>query len=254
MKHKKTKEPNLFCCAALAYARQWIKEMRTDAKAPEETPPNSCTVAKPVQAVPMKLPPWNEWLRLARQGDKRAIQLFCAQAEPFIDKLCNDMVFRSLLGKEETRSVASLLLMEFLMNYPTPPNDKELPFLLKFILRRRLLNRVKKQKVRNQHEQRPTTLLKAGALDTERDGLDTLPASEKTEPESSFLQKERRRAVLKAFQQLKPAEQEVIHAFFYQKKTPAAIAGALHCSRQYVEKVRNNALLHMRQYIGEAAV
>ena len=84
--------------------------------APEEMPPNNYSAAKQ-QNIPLKDPPWNEWLRLARQGDKEATLLFCTQAEPFIELFCRISYFRHFLGEEEIRGIAALKVMEFLIIY-----------------------------------------------------------------------------------------------------------------------------------------
>ena len=52
-----------------------------------------------------------------------------------------------------------------------------------------------------------------------------------------------------ALKQLKPSEQAMIRFFFFQNKTAAAIAKELQCSRQYVEKMRNKALIHLRKLL-----
>ena len=54
-----------------------------------------------------------------------------AQAEPFIELFCRISYFRHFLGEEEIRGIAALKVMEFLMEYPDPPEDKEIPVLLK---------------------------------------------------------------------------------------------------------------------------
>ena len=213
--------------------------------APEETPPNTFEAAK-LQLIPLKDPPWNEWLRLARQGDKTATCLFCAQAEPFIKKLCNDPLFKSRLGKDDTCGSAHLILMEFLMGYPEPPDDKELPILLKGILRRRLLNRVNNRKMLNRREQQASMLENTDETDIKDDDVFNYRANQAEEPEAELLDKDLRRTIAEAVCQLQLMEQKVIRAFFFQNKTRTAIAKELQCSRQNVEKIRVKALQRLR--------
>ena len=196
-----------------------------------------------------KQPPWNEWLRLARQGDEDAKLRFCAQAEPFIKTLCRIPYFTARMSREEARSIATLTLVEFLMTYPSPPEDKEIPALLKGVARNALLNRVKRIRSRNRFEQRMTTLREADDADTEEDAIENIPAPGKDEPENRALQNELRGLTAAALRQLLPGEQAVIRAFFFQEKTAAAIAKELRCSRQYAEKVRDTALRKLRRLL-----
>ena len=247
MKQELHNEPNLFGPGMTGQTAQQAGAARTGAKAPKETPPNNDGVARQ-QIIPLKEPPWNEWFRLARQGDENAILRFCTQAEPFIKKLCNDKLFRSWLGKDETRCEASLILMEFLMTYPDPPEDKELPILLKGILRRRLLNRVNKQKMLRRREQRVDTLQDDSEEDAEVNAIENFPANRKEEPEAKLLAMELHCATEEAMQQLLPSEQTTIRNLFFQNKTVAAIARELQCTRQNVEQVRDRALRRLRQF------
>lgn len=247
MKHLHPPEPNLFCLAAMAYAAQQLNTIRTDAKAPEERPPNQSEATPPELAIPQEIPKWNEWLRLARQGNETAKLSFCSQAEPFINQFCNVTKFTDLLGKDEVRGIASLAVVEFLMEYPSPPEDKDIPFMLKRIIRNKITDQLRKMFVREQHNYKAAPKADEDDPEQKQDSMANLPASKKTEPETKLLQKEITHTALAAFRQLKPNEQTVLHAFFYQNKTPAAVAKALHCSRQYVEKVRDTALCRMHQ-------
>lgn len=248
MKQELHNEPNLFGPDLTGRTAQQAGATGTGAKAPKETPPNNDSAARqPI--IPLKDPPWNEWLRLARQGDKEATLRFCTQAEPFIRKLCNDTLFRSRLGKDETRGEASLILMEFLMEFPDPPDDKEVPILLKGILRRRLLNRVNKLKMLNRREQRAGTLQGGDEEDAEVNALEVRPASRKEEPEAKLLARELHTATANAVSQLQPNEKELLRAVFFQNKTVAAIAKELRCTRQNVEKLRDRALRRLRQLL-----
>lgn len=248
MKQEFRNEPNLFCLAPLALSAQQAGATHTGAKAPEETPPNNTGAAKAAQTIPLQEPPWNEWLRLARQGDEDATLRFCTQAEPFIRKLCNDKLFRSWLGKDEIRGEASLILMEFLMNYPDPPEDKELPLLLKRILRRRLLNRVNKLKMLRRREQHADTLQSDSEEDTETNPIENFPAKRKDEPEAKLLARALQNTTEDAIQQLLPNEQTAIRALFFQNKRMATIARELQCTRQNVEQMRDRALRKLREF------
>ena len=246
MKHKSPEEPNLFCFAALAYARQWIKEMHTDEKEPKETPPNRFAAAvKPVQAIPLKSPPWNEWLRLARQGDENAKLCFCTQAESFIKALCSADYFSEKLGRDETRSIATLAVVEFMMNYPDPPPDEKMPFMLKKVIRTSILARIKKVDVRLRREQKPTAAPDGDSAEKKENCIESFPASSAYEPEYRLFQKE----LDASFRQLRPNEQAVLDAYYFQDKTVSMIAAELHRSRQFVERIHKRALRRLREML-----
>lgn len=246
MKHRYPEEPNLFCFAALTYARQWIKEMHTDGKEPKETPPNKYAAAvKPIQAIPLKSPPWNEWLRLARQGDKTATGLFCAQAEPFIEVLYKTRYFSDRLETEEIRSIATLAVMEFLKEYPNPPEDSKIPYMLKRIMHNKILSALKKQKVRTRREQKPTAAPDGDSSEKKENCIENFPASHAYEPEYNLFQKE----LDASFRQLRPNEQAVLDAYYFQDKTVSMIATELHRSRQFVERIHKRALRRLREML-----
>lgn len=224
-------------------------EKNNDLMAPEETPPNKRQAGMAARFLPLKRKPWNEWLRLARQGDENAKLFFCAQAEPFIEQFCRISYFNTFLGKEEIRGIATLAVTEFMMTYPAPPEDKEMPFVLKSVIRNALINPAKRAEVRSRREKHVTAVQNDGENDTETGGVDTYPAKRKEEPETKLLDKELRHATAEAFRRLKPDEQTMLRAFFFQNKTAAAIAKELQCTRQYVEKVRNEALRRMRRML-----
>jgi len=194
-------------------------------------------------------PPWNEWLRLARQGDENAILLFCAQAEPFVKRLCNTHYFRERLGEEEIRSIATLALMDFLMNHPNPPDDRNLPYLLKRIMHNNILVQLRNQKVRKKHEVHSAEPGDSDAAEAAQVCLASYPASREEEPEAKLLAKELHNATVEAVNQLQPNEKNMIRAFFFQNKTAAAIAKELQCTRQNVEQVRDRALRRLRQLL-----
>lgn len=192
---------------------------------------------------------WNEWLRLARQGDENAKLLFCAQAEPFIGRFCNNPFFAETLGKEEVRSIATLALVEFLMKHPAPPKDEEVPFMLIRVMHTTILARIKRLKARNRHEVRMTAQDDA-AEEPNRGGIFEFPADRKEEPEAKALYRELAHDTAEAFRQLKPHERQVLDAVFYQRKPAAAIAKERRCTRQYVEKLRDKALRQLRRLLG----
>ena len=193
-----------------------------------------------------KTPPWNEWLRLARQGDENAKLRFCAQAEPFVKNLCNTRYFRDWLGAEEIREIATIHLIEFMMAYDKPPDDERLPYLLKRILHNQILKFVERKQSRNCRELR---VIEDNADDREKDAMEIFPTNRKEEPEAKLLEKELHRVTAEALGHLKPGEQAMIRAFFFQNKTTAAIAKELQCSRQYVEKVKNKALERLHRLL-----
>ena len=216
--------------------------------APEETPPNREDAVHTVQGIPLKHPPWNEWLRLARQGDEDAKLRFCTQAEPFISRFCNIPLFAEWIGRDEARGIATLVVIEFLMEYDNPPEDREIPYMLKRQIRNRLIDQYRKLYVRNGREKKP--VLRTDDDDgTGRDNYSSYPANKKYEPEATLLAKELHSVTADTFRQLQPHEQNVLRAFFFQNKTAAAIAKELQCTRQNVEKLRNRALRRLRQLL-----
>ena len=196
-------------------------------------------------AIPPQSPPWNEWLRLARQGDETAAELFCAQAEPFIEILCKTRYFHDRLEKEEIRSIATLAVMEFLKEYPNPPEDEKIPYMLKRIIHNRILSALKKQKVRIQREQKPTAATNADNPEGKENCIESFPASKTYEPEYRLFQKE----LDTSFRQLRPNEQAVLDAYYFQGKTVAMIAAELHRSRQFVERIHKRALRRLREML-----
>ena len=216
--------------------------------APEETPPNMHAAAI-LKRPPLKDPPWNIWLRLARQGDEDAKMRFFTQAEPLIGMFCHIDYFVNLLGREEVRAIATLKATEFLMEYPDPPEDKEIPFLLKTMIRNALLNHTEKAEVRSRREMRVAAPQDGGENDTKTNAIEIFPAKRKEEPEAKLLAKELHYATEKAMQQLPPKERNVIRALFFRSKTMAGIAKELQCTRQNVEQMRDRALRRMRRML-----
>ena len=248
MKQELHYEPNLLGADLPGRTAQQAGATCTGAKAPKETPPNTYGTAKQ-QNIPLKDPPWNEWLRLARQGDKEAALRFCIQAEPFIEQLCSVGVYAFHVGKEEARSIAHLILMEFLMNYPNPPEDKEILFVLKRIMRNKLIDQIRKIEVKGRYELGITALEGTNGNGTEEGITELLNAKRKEEPEAKLLAKELHNATAEAMSQLLPSEKDVIRAMFFRNKTISAIAKELQCTRQNVEQMRDRALRRLRQLL-----
>jgi RNA polymerase sigma factor (sigma-70 family) len=246
MKHLHPPEANLFCLAALAYAAQQLKALCKDVTAPEERPPNHCAAATVSQMAPLKSPPWNEWLRLARQNDETATQLFCAQAEPFIEILCKTQYFRDRLEMDEIRSIATLAIMEFLKEYPDPPEDAKIPYMLKRIIHNRILSALKKQKVRQRREYKPVPATDVDSPEKKENCIESFPADSAYEPEQHLFRKQ----LDESFRQLRPNEQAVLDAYYFRNKAPAAIAAELHRSRQFVERIHKRALRRLSEMLG----
>ena len=134
------------------------------------------------------------------------------------------------------------------MEYPDPPEDKEIPVLLKRVIRNALLYPTEKAEVRSRREQRPATLQGDGEKDGEVNAIEGFPAKRREEPEAKLLSKELQNATAEAMQQLLPSEQNVIRALFFRNKTIAAIAKELQCTRQNVEQMRDRALRRLREF------
>ncbi len=60
---------------------------------------------------------WKEKTRQAGQGDTGSVLELCEEIRPIVEDFCRSRTFRSLFSAEDTRSMASLAAMEFMMGY-----------------------------------------------------------------------------------------------------------------------------------------
>lgn len=193
----------------------------------------------------------HELVLLAREGDQNALERCYALAKPFIEKLCHTRYFAATLGTDEARSIANHVMMEFVTGHSLPESDNEIRFLFRSTLRNALINTINKADVRNRYEVHVihSDKFEGDPEDAGVDAIDYIPADSADEPENHALLKELYRGVVKAFHQLPPAEQAALQELFFRQKKPTALAKELHCSRQYVAKLRDKALRRLRDML-----
>ncbi len=192
-----------------------------------------------------------ELVLLARQGDQSALERCYDLAKPFIEKLCHTRYFADTLGTDEARSIANHVMMEFITSHSLPDNDNEIRYLFRSTLRNALLNTINKADVRNRNE---VHVIRSEEFegDADNDGVDAInyiPTDSTDEPENHALLKELYCDIVEAFHQLPPAEQAALQELFFRQKKVTALAKELHCSRQYVAKLRDKALRRLRDML-----
>lgn len=190
--------------------------------------------------------PWNKRLCLAQQGDTESVLLCCRQAEPMVDDFCKNRTFLRLLSADESRSIACLAALEFIMEYKGGTPDREIPWLLRRVIRCRLYDETRRLQTRLRYE-----LPENACLLTEETDGDERPAfqpagPEDETPEALLLKADRRRQISKVLKSLKPKEQDLIRAMFIENKSTAAIAQEWHCSNRYVLMVKRDALNRLK--------
>ena len=181
--------------------------------------PNSLPVAK--AGAWQQLPPL---LRNYRQGDTQAIGPVCVITEPLVDRISNLPYFVEELGKEETRSRVTLSLLELLQDMPPEEDGQVIYRKLLRAIKCDLLNQVQRARTRRRRERR-----------------------EANEPEYQVMQRDFNRRVRKCLQYLSPAEQSVIHGFFFRQLSVEEIAAELRCSVANVSASKRNALNKLRE-------
>ena len=82
--------------------------------------------------------PWKEKMRQAGQGDTGSVLELCEEIRPIVEGFSRNGMFRSLFSAEDTRSMASLAALEFMMGYEGDTPDREIPYLLRRVIRCRL--------------------------------------------------------------------------------------------------------------------
>ena len=198
---------------------------------------------------------WNQWFQDSQAGDKEAAHSITVAAGPIIVSISNEPLFRNRLGKDEACSIAYYALAKFIKNHPKLPNDAEVPFLLRCVIRRDLMDSVRNLDKQEQYEQlaRPMKPKETAMKDdyTDDDCNEAATTDNSTEPETNFLNNELCDIVREAVQQLPETERAVIQALFYQDKGMKEIAQDLHCSFQYAYKTRHNAYMHLHKMLKE---
>ncbi|MBR1589549.1 MAG: sigma-70 family RNA polymerase sigma factor [Acidaminococcaceae bacterium] len=192
---------------------------------------------------------WNELVRKARMGDAEAARRFFLAAQPLIDRLCRVPYFAARLGKDEVQSLSYIRLAEFLRSEAAiPANDREVPWLLKRILRFHIINAVNKTLLRDKYEMTESALLLPSEEETGNCAavLENLAADVTANPEAVKLQDEFRDECMLLVRQLTKQEQAVIRKLYLQQKTPAEAAAEMHYSARGLRNLRQRALGHLR--------
>jgi len=194
---------------------------------------------------------WNDHFLLARQGDSRAVREICMAARPLTEQLCRTSFFADVLGKDETRSTASLALLEFVRSGAAVPEDPQVPRLLTAVLRNALLNSIRKQQLRSRYEQ-PVTLRnpeESVSADAPENAIESLPADAREEPEATCLQAEQSGEIREALRHLTPNEREVIRRLFFKQQSVKTVAQEMRFSDRNVRTLRRNALQRLKHML-----
>ena len=205
-----------------------------------------------MQTIPIDLKhkPWNSMMQKARNGDRLAMEDFCAGAEPVIQSMFKAPLLLHRLGKDGIRSTACLALLDFMLNYRGKTPDAEMPYLLIRVIKDALLNEARKAENIRKHE---LTDIFENREDDAGNGtelpLSLIPDAEAGEPDKGLLRGELQKEVQDALRFLSRREQECIRALFFEGKSTAEFARARGCSRQYARKLKRDALARMRSLL-----
>lgn len=197
--------------------------------------------------------PWNGLFQKAKAGDADAAHCFFIAAEPLISPLYKDALFRNRLGKDEIHSIATFAIADFLADVDRLPGDDEVPYLLKQVIRRKLLDCIRKMDVQKRYELsagpgKPNDPF--GAEDDAPDLYSETPADDdESDPEARCLKSELSREVIEAIGQLSEKHQKVINGLFFQHKKMKEIAQEIHCTTENVRVIRVNALARLHKLL-----
>lgn len=189
--------------------------------------------------------PWEEWIRLARDGDTKATQLFCLAAEPFIRPLCEWRLLTDRLGRDEVRSMAALAVIEFLMTYKGSFRNRKIPFMLWRYVRYDLLDALRRQNTRHCAEL-PEVVRGRDRTETNLTLADRVDPRPELQPEQVLLQDDFRAEVRDAMNSLDGYEQAVIHSIYFQRKNIGETSRELGLSPQYARRLHRSALERLR--------
>ena len=96
--------------------------------------------------------PWKEKMRQAGQGDTGSVLELCEEIRPIVEGFSRNGMFRSLFSAEDTRSMASLAALEFMMGYEGDTPDRDIPYLLRRVIRCRLYDEARRLQTRQRYE------------------------------------------------------------------------------------------------------
>ena len=199
--------------------------------------------------------PWKEWMQKARDGDTKSTQNFCKAAMPYISKLCEWRLLTDKLGADEARSMAALATVEFLMTYKGEIRERHIPLVLWRYVRIELLYALRRQNIRRKHNLPETALCKEEEdTDSPLANMQAPVPDPDADPEQALLQEDLREEVRNAMNKLDPKESAVIHSYYFQRKSIGEISRDLHCSPQYIRRLRRAALARLRELLEERLV
>ena len=96
--------------------------------------------------------PWKKRMKEAGQGDTGSVLLLCQEVKPIIEGFSRNGMFRSLFSEDDTHSMASLAALEFMMGYEGDTPDREIPYLLRRVIRCRLYDEARRLQTRLRYE------------------------------------------------------------------------------------------------------
>lgn len=198
--------------------------------------------------------PWNELIGRARQGDLSALHRIFAQMQPFVESLCRVRYFADRLGTDEIRSILALRLAEFIKSdVAIPETDRQVPYLLKRILRFHLINAINKTILQSKYEMSESMVILPSGEKTEPGNtlLENVLADPGADPETACLQEEFSKELMLLILQLNKKEQAVIQKLYIQQKTPAEAARELNYTMRGLRNLRQKALGHLREILAQ---
>ena len=185
--------------------------------------------------------PWKEKMRQAGQGDTGSVLELCEEIRPIVEGFSRNGMFRSLFSAEDTRSMASLAALEFMMGYEGDTPDREIPYLLRRVIRCRLNDEARRLQTRQRYEVPDTSQVSEDNDEDKGHSFQTAWQDGET-PETLLLSAERSSRIQNALKRLNPKEQEVLRAIYAENKTSGEIARQWQCTSRYVIMVKHNAL------------
>ena len=192
---------------------------------------------------------WNRWMGLAQSGSTAAILMLCQNMEPIVADFCRNRTFLKLFAADETRSIASLAALEFMMEFQGQTPDREIPYLLRRVIRCRLYDEARRLQIRRRYEIPEPECLPSD--DGDGDGcISFQPAAPDDEtPEMQLLLADHKSRLQEILKTLKPKEQELIRAMYGENKTSSEIAKEWGCSSRYVRLVRQKVLDKLKKLL-----
>ncbi len=197
--------------------------------------------------------PWNLWFRQAKNGDRKAAHNIITASQSIISSLSRNPLFRKRMSRDEIYSNANYALINFIHKPKELPEDAEVPYLLRYILKCALTDCVRDLRRREQFEQLAGPEKPDGAAagdDFINNAYNAVAAAEDfSEQETYCLNKELSEKVRKAVQQLPENERTVIRGIYFQDKRMKEIAREMHCTFQNAYATRRKAYTHLHKIL-----